>query len=316
MFDIGYFKAQPTQYVLKFASGKIVREGAGLTFFYLRHNTQIAAVPISSIDTHFVFNETTSNFQAVTVQGQFTYRIVDPRRAAQLLNFTIDPRTRLYVAEDPDRLPQRITNVIQMETRGEIQQRSLEQTLVQYEAIAAAVTHRITQGALLAPMGVELLSVYFVAVKPTPEVAKALEATYRETLLRKADEAIYARRAAAVEEERKIKENELNTDITLEEQRRQFIDLQGSNAQQEAEYRGQAIELEAAHTARATALQLAAYQTLDPRAITALAMKEFGANADRIGNLTITSDILATLLNLGIATPPATTTPAAILPPA
>ena len=78
-------------------------------------------------------------------------------------------------------------------------------------------------------MGTELLSVYFVAVKPTPEVAKALEADYRETLLRKADMAIYARRAAAVEEERKIKENELNTEITLEEQRQKLVDLQGQN---------------------------------------------------------------------------------------
>ena len=71
-------------------------------------------------------------------------------------------------------------------------------------------------------------------------MAKALEAEYRETLLRKADMAISARRAAAVEEERKIKENELNTEITLEEQRRQLIDLQGSNELQEATNRGKA----------------------------------------------------------------------------
>ena len=77
------------------------------------------------------------------------------------------------------------------------------------------------------PLGAELLNVYFISAKPTPEVAKALEADYRETLLRKADMAIYARRAAAVEEERKIKENELNTEIALEEQRRRLIDLQG-----------------------------------------------------------------------------------------
>jgi hypothetical protein len=49
--------------------------------------------------------------------------------------------------------------------------------------------------------------------------------------------AISAHRVVAVEEERKIKENELNTEITLEEQRRRLIDLQGENAFREAESR-------------------------------------------------------------------------------
>jgi len=301
MFDIGFFKAQPNEYVFKYAGGRLRRQGPGLAFYYLRHNTQIVTVPTSSADAHFVFNEVTANFQLVTIQGQCTYRIANPAQAAALLNFTIEPHTRAYLAEDPERLPQRITNIIQMETRAEIQGRSLEETLRQSEAIAAGVMARIREGNLLEPLGVELLSVYFVSAKPTPEVAKALEATYRETLLRRADEAIYARRAAAVEEERKIKENELNTDITLEQQRHQLIDLKGANDQEEAEYRGRAEELEAAYSARAAELHLAIYRTLDPRAILALAMKELGENAGRVGNLTITSEILAALMNTPVA---------------
>ena len=117
--------------------------------------------------------------------------------------------------------------------------------------IAATVQTRIKDSALLDSLGAELLSVYFVAAKPTPEVAKALEADYRETLLRKADMAIYARRAAAVEEERKIKENELNTEIALEEQRQKLIELQGRNALQEAQSRGKALEEEAKYKAAA-----------------------------------------------------------------
>ena len=137
MFNIGYFKAQPTEYIIKYASGRVAREGQGLAFFYLKHNTQVVAVPTSSMDANLVFNEVTSNFQAVTIQGQFTYRIHDPKRAAGLLNFTMDPVTHQYVSNDPDQLAQRITNVIQMETRTEIQRRSLEEVLSQFEAIAA-----------------------------------------------------------------------------------------------------------------------------------------------------------------------------------
>jgi hypothetical protein len=297
MLNIGFFKGQPTDYVLKYAGGRLVREGPGLAFWYLKHHTQVVAVPTSSMDANFVFNEVTNNFQAVTIQGQFTYRIHGPKQAAALLNFTLDPVKRAYVSNDPERLAQRITNIIQMATREELQTMSLEQALGRYEAIAATVYKRIKDGSLLESLGVELLSVYFVSAKPTPEVGKALEAEYRETLLRKADEAIYARRAAAVEEERKIKENELNTDIALEQRRRQLIDLQGDNARREAENRGQSLELEAQYRAKARRMELAVYEGLEPRSILALALNELGQNAGQIGNLTITSEILASLLN-------------------
>jgi regulator of protease activity HflC (stomatin/prohibitin superfamily) len=295
--QIGFFKGQPTEYIIKYVSGRIAREGQGLAFFYLKHNTNIVVIPTSSTDASFVFNEVTNNFQAVTIQGQFTYRISEPSQAASLLNFTIDPFRRAYLSNDLELLPQRITNVIQMQTRSEIQQRTLEETLRDSQAIAGVALARIQEGALLRPMGVELLRVYFLSAKPTPEVAKALEAEYRETLLRKADEAIYRRRAAAVEEERKIKENELSSDIALEEQRQRLIDLQGNNAQQEAEYRGRALEREAEHRARATEMELSVYRGLEPDTILALAIKELGENAGKVGNLTITSEMLSALLN-------------------
>ena len=61
-----------------------------------------------------------------------------------------------------------------------------------------------------------------LAVKPKPETAKALEAEAREALLRRADEAIYTRRNAAVEQERMIKENELATEIAVENKKHQI----------------------------------------------------------------------------------------------
>jgi len=302
MFGIvGFFKGQPTEYVIRYTGGRVAREGQGLSFLYLKPATSIVAVPTSSVDVPFVFHEATNNFQSVAVQGQFAYRIAGPRQAASLLNFSIEPRRRTYLSSDPEKLSQRITNVIQTETRREVLARSLEETLRETDAIAATVLARVREQALLDALGVELLSLHFVSAKPTPEVAKALEAEYRETLLRQADEAIYARRAAAVEEERKIKENELQTDIALEEQKQQFIALQGENATQEADFRGRALEREAEYRARALTLELTAYQALDPRATLALSMRELAQNARKIGNLTITSEILAALFNGGPA---------------
>jgi hypothetical protein len=294
---IGFFKGEPTEYVIRYRSGRVVQEGQGLAFFYLQPSTSIVAVPTSSVDVSFVFQEATGNFQAVAIQGQFTYRVADPRRAAQLLNFAIEPRRHTYLSGDPEKLNQRITNVIQIETRREVLARPLETVLRESEAIADAVLARVQMQSLLATMGVDLLSLHFLSAKPTPEVAKALEAEYRERLLRTADEAIYARRAAAVGEERKIKENELQNQIALEQQRQALLQLEGANGEQEAEFRGRALEKEAEYRARATALELGAYQTLEPRAMLALGLREIGQNAQKIGSLTITSEILGALLD-------------------
>lgn len=297
MLGIAFFKGQPTDFIIKYVGGQITQQGLGRTFYYLTLNTQIVVIPTSTRDANFIFNELTNNFQSVTLQGQFTYRIVNPTQAATQLNFAYDTRRQTYAAKDPESLPARIANIIQMETRREIQRRTLEETLRQSQEIAAVTLASIQQQALLAPLGVELTNLYFLSAKPTPEVAKALEAQYRETLLRQADEAIYARRGAAVEEERKIKESERATEIALEQQRHDLIALEGDNAQQEAEYKGRATETLAEFEARAAEKALAVYQTMDPRVVLAVALKQMGENARRIGSLNITTETLGSLLN-------------------
>ena len=283
-----------------------MRQGLGQSFYYLMLSTQVAVIPTSTRDASFVFNELTNNFQSVTLQGQFTYRISDPAQAATQLNFAWNTKRQEYAAKDPDSLPPRIANVVQMETRRELQQRTLEQTLRQSQDIAGAVLARIRDAVLLGPLGVELTNLYFLSAKPTPEVAKALKAQYRETLLRQADEAIYARRGAAVAEERKIKESEGATQIALEEQRGSLLALEGDNARIEAENKGQALETLAEFEARASAQRLAVYSGMDPRSVLALALKELGENARKIGALNITTETLGSLLS-GI--PPGTEVP-------
>ena len=297
MFGIWYFKAQPTEFVRKVAGGRVKKEGQALSFYYLKRRTSIVVVPVSSADAAFVFNEQTGNYQAVTIQGQLTYRIVEPRRTIEMLNYVVDPKRRAHVSQDPERLEQRIIVAVQMETRRQVEGKSLEEVLGNAASISAEVQEEVTSRALLAPLGVELLSLNFTSVSPNPEVGKALEAEYRETLLRWADEAIYARRAAAVEEEGKIKSNELEGEISLERER--LIDLQAANERKESQAWGERRELEAGFTARASEMELAPYRDLDSRKVLALAMRDIGNNADKVGNLNITSEMLADLLQTG-----------------
>jgi regulator of protease activity HflC (stomatin/prohibitin superfamily) len=283
---IGYFKGEPTEYLLMYRSGKLRRAGPGLAFYYWAPSTSIVSIPTGTIDVQFILNETTGNFQAVTLQGQLTYRITDPKAMATILNYSIDPATRAYRSSDPEKPAQRIVNEVQRHARVELLRLSLADALRQSAEIGGSVLAAVKQSQALTEIGIEVLSLYITAIKPTPEMAKALEAEYRESLLIKADQAIYMRRATAVEQERRIKENELSTAVTLEEKRRELVDLQGRNGQQQAEYE-----------ASATAVRLTPYKELAPQTLLALALKELAQNADQIGNLTITSEILASLLN-------------------
>jgi regulator of protease activity HflC (stomatin/prohibitin superfamily) len=296
VFGIGYFKAQPTEFVQKVAGGRIKREGQALSFYYLKRRTSVVVVPVSSADAAFVFNEQTGNYQAVTIQGQLTYRIIEPRRTVEMLNYVIDPQTRMHVSQDPERLKQRIIVTVQMETRRQVEGRPLEGVLGNAASISAEVQEEVRSRDLLAPLGVELLSLNFTSVSPNPEVGKALEAEYRESLLRRADEAIYARRAAAVEEEGKIKSNELEGEISLARERERLIDLEAANDRKKSQAWGERRELEAGFTARASEMELAPYRDFDPRKLLALAMRDIGNNAGKVGNLNITSDLLADLL--------------------
>ncbi len=280
-----FFKGDPSKYIIKFVSGKIKKKGLGISFYYFDHNSSIFKIPATTIDSNFIFNEVTKNFQSICIQGHLTYRIKDPLKMASLLDFKIYPKDGEYISEDPEKLELRIKNVIQMITRKEIKVLDLEEVLALNTVLADKVFENTPESNLLQEMGIEILSITFNSVTPTPEISKALEADYRESLHRKSDEAIYARRAAAVEQERKIRENELNTQITLEEKKKTLIDLHGNNTIEEAEY-----------LAKAKSLELGVYADLDPRLVLALALKELSGNAQKIGSLTITSEILSSLL--------------------
>src|SRR6185295_7320896 len=99
MFGLRFIKVQPTTYMLQYRSGKVVREGTGLSFFYYAPTTSLVAVPVGSADVPFIFQETTADFQAVTIQGQVTFRVGEPKRLAAMLNYTLAPNGQKYASE-------------------------------------------------------------------------------------------------------------------------------------------------------------------------------------------------------------------------
>ena len=90
MFGISYIKFDSMTYVIHFKNGQVAKEGRGLSFFYFAPNSSIAAIPIGSNDLPFIFNEMTHDYQSISIQGQVTYKIGNPKHLAELLDFTVD----------------------------------------------------------------------------------------------------------------------------------------------------------------------------------------------------------------------------------
>ena len=139
MFGIKFIKVQPTTYLLQYRGGKIVREGLGLSFFYYAPTTSLVAVPVASADVPFIFQETTADFQTVTIQGQVTYRVGDAKRLAALLNYTLAPNGQTYASEDPEKLPERVIHVINVLARAELQKLPLREAIRASDELVQAV---------------------------------------------------------------------------------------------------------------------------------------------------------------------------------
>src|SRR3954462_14421407 len=103
MFGLRFIKTQPTTHLMQFRRGRLVREGAGLSFVYYAPTSTVVAVPVASQDAGFMLELVTGDFQGVTVQGQVTYRVSKPQRTAALMDFSLRPDGKTHASEDPKR---------------------------------------------------------------------------------------------------------------------------------------------------------------------------------------------------------------------
>jgi regulator of protease activity HflC (stomatin/prohibitin superfamily) len=334
MLGFRYVKAPPNIWIVQLRDGAAVREGAGLAFWYFAASSSLVAVPLESTEVPFMLRETTSDFQDVTIQGKLVYRIADPRAASSRVNFGVGAGGAGYLSDDPAKLPQRVVALAQAQIRAEVQRLMLEAALAAADAVAAAVKRRLRAAPELAELGIEVLDVLLLAIKAAPETARALEAAAREAILKRADDALYERRNAAIDQERRIKENELATDLAVQvkkreleiaqlaaqrdaQSRREEMAAQAMEAQVQLETRrkdvvaASAASLEREADARVHGVRalLTEVGKLDPRVLQALALsggdarfalaqafQTLAENAGRIGEVNFTPDLLTSLL--------------------
>jgi regulator of protease activity HflC (stomatin/prohibitin superfamily) len=332
MFGIQHIKFDSMTYVMHYKNGHVAREGRGLSFFYFVPNSSIAAIPMGSNDLPFIFNESTNDYQTITIQGQITYKITNPKMLADILDFTVDDKG-VYKKNDIEKLNQRIINDAQTATSSYIHSIGLKDAIRSAKTIETRIQEGLLVSKAISMLGIEILGTNILAIKANPEMSRALETETREKLQQEADQAVYERRNFAVEQERRIKESELNTEIAVEEKKKQIAEKQMESKVQESDNKRKLREMQvkadlsveeqrtmlvAKKTANdkteadtqgyviATTLKpykdmdwktlVALNNNPDPKFNIALAFRELAENAGKIGNLNISPELLDSIL--------------------
>ena len=303
MFGFKYIKFQPNEYVIQYSRGKIKKKGTSLSFYYFAPKTSLVVIPIGSKDVPFVLEELTSDFQTVSVQGNLSYRIVDMDKISNLLNYTYNPLSKFYLSDDPMKLPQRVINMVSVLIKKHVEKMELKQSIQSTEQLARRVFEDLESNQEFNNYGLELLGLSILAVTPAKETSRALEAHTREEILKKADEAIYERRNAAILQERKIKENELNTEIAIvakkreiehEKIKKEFVTLEMENCKAKTDAKVYELNLimEALKNTDQNTLKALINIGKNSSELIALSFQDIANNASKIGELNISPDLL------------------------
>jgi regulator of protease activity HflC (stomatin/prohibitin superfamily) len=246
-------RVEASAFLAAYRNGRPYRSGRGLAIWYSpAGSTSLVEIPADDRDHILQISATTSDFQIVSVQGVATWRAVQSLVLAERIDFSIDPRTGQYRSDPIAQIESLLDGMMQVVVERFIGARTVAEVLDQGVApLLASVEAEVGSSQRLEDIGVALAGVRLSSLTPSPDLARALRQPTLEQLQQAADEATLARRAAAVEKEAAIAENETKAKIRLEQERSQLIARERDNAVAQARAAKESAEIQAESQAEA-----------------------------------------------------------------
>src|SRR5512146_1814498 len=166
-----HLRADASAHVLHYRNAKLVRDGRGLSFFFMSHAASLAEVPVDDRELPILVHGRSADFQDVTIQGVVTYRVSDPRTLAQRVDFTIDLDTGALMRQPLEKLGLVFGQRAEPYVADWVSTTELRAVLAEGpERARAAIEAGLAADAALPAMGLELVSVRVSSVRPTPEI--------------------------------------------------------------------------------------------------------------------------------------------------
>lgn len=235
-FFIKHLRSESNIHIRRFRKGRLIRSGKGLAFWFVPMRNSIAEVPTDDRELQFIFAGRSRDFQEVTIQGELIYRVTDPDGLAERIDFSIDLDTGAHRHQPLEQLATLFTNTVQKHATRYIAKMDIRQLIVDGpEQILKAIESGFASEKVFGEMGLQIVSLGIKEISPVAELEKALQTPTRESIQQNADEAMFQRRALAVEKERAIAENELQSQIELAAREENLISQKGKNERRRVE---------------------------------------------------------------------------------
>jgi regulator of protease activity HflC (stomatin/prohibitin superfamily) len=325
-FFLRHLRGAPTSFVRHTVKGKVRHEGVGQSFWYRPLTAVLSEVPVDDRELPLLFHARTVDFADVTVQATVTFRLSNPALAAERLDFAIDPQEGEWRAQPLEQVATLLAELAQQPALDLLSRLPLTDALTAGIApVREAVAAALAADPRLTETGVTVVSSRVVAIRPEPDLERALQTPTREAVQQDADRATYARRAVAVEQERAIAENELQSRIELARREEQLVNQKGANDRRAAELdaaaklvtsqgqtdrarlaaesdrvreeaKADGVRAVGLASADAEKARLDAYRELPVETLWALAVEKVAGSLPAIGELTITPDVVTKLI--------------------
>jgi regulator of protease activity HflC (stomatin/prohibitin superfamily) len=297
MFGFRYFKSRPTDYVILYSGGRVRRQGVGLAGLVYTPFATAAAVPTDARDEIFAVEAMTADYQTITIQGLISFRVKDASVAATRQDFSINLATGAHTGEPMKQIVERLRAIAQTACRDALVRSTLDAALNKSDELSQVIMRGISEDKRLAADGIGVDRVLVLALKPTPEIRKALEANLREQLLRQADAAMFERRRAATTDEHDLKLREEANKRELAERalaNEQALEVERRKA---AEAKAETQKAEANAEAEALRIRIKPWTEISAQHISAMAFKDWANRDTSLTSLSLGADAMERLAN-------------------
>jgi regulator of protease activity HflC (stomatin/prohibitin superfamily) len=309
-------RSDATHHVIRYANGRVRRSGRGLSFWFLPQTASLAELPMDDREMTLFVKGRSRDFQALSLQGALTWRVADPERLAERVDFTILLASGELRSEPLEQIQTRIAGLANQAALQYLAHAPVNDLLgAGLEPLRLRLTAALGEDPSLTEMGIAVVAVRLTSLAPSSELERALQAPTYESLQQKADQATFERRALAVDKERAIAENELANKIELARREKSLIAQEAENAGNRAQGLAEAQQIEAeAEATRIRAVEgakaetekarLDVYRDLPPAVLYGLAARELAGKLTKIEHVNVTPDLLAALFGEMRKAPP------------
>jgi regulator of protease activity HflC (stomatin/prohibitin superfamily) len=305
---LSHLRSDASNHVIHYKAGKLAKSGRGLSFWFFPQSASIAELPIDDREMSLFVKGRSQDFQDMSVQGNISWHVEDADRTAERVDFTIGLGDGQIQSNALDKIESRIiglANQAVVQYFAEAPVRTLLDAGL--DPIRARIDAALEDAPALKEIGVAIVAVRLSNIAPTSELERALQTPTFEALQQKADEAVFERRALAVDKERAIAENELANKTELAKRETQLIAQEAANTRARAVSVAEAGQIEAdAEAGRITTIQgaqakaesdrIEIYRDLPSHVLMGLAAREFAGKMKGVNTLNVTPDLLAALV--------------------